>query len=503
MQKAEVILSLLSQKARNDENFVFRRLYRNLFNPDFYSYSYRQWCRLQGNSMARDSEKMSGFNTAMVDTIIQKMKSETYYPKSASHVRPNKGIKLPYFESPALEDHLVQEALRLMLEAIYEPGFLDTSHGFRPNRGCHTILYQIKTECKKANWVFQGEIESLFEQINSDILIYLLRKRIDDGRLLELIRRFLHAGLTKCKQGDCDYSGVPQCSGINCLLVNIYLHELDLFMQQTIDMYIDPKQTDSDDFRVCKPKERIQYFRYSDRFIVCVTGPKRIAESLRNQIQSFLKQHLALELNLEKSRISNLAHERVRFLGYDIKKTVCFSGKPQTRQNAKKKSYAETIQLLVPNEVIRKAVNPFCQNGKPVYHNARIHLPLPELIEQYNFEIRRLYRYYCLAADVSAKLNKFRYYHYYSLVKTISKKEKCSVKKILHRYGIDVKRKQGTGTKKLLGVRYRTKNGQEKLVTYFNDPLKKKERPDQTACDDLFNAEFGMDRFRCSNRKSS
>ena len=97
---------------------------------------------------------------------------------------------------------------------------------------------------------------------------------------------------------------------------------------------------------------------------------------------------------------------------------------------------------------------------------------------QYNAELRGLYNFYCLATDVSTKLGKFRFYHYYSLLKTVARKEKCSVAQVITRYGVDVKLKQKTGTRKLFGVMYQTNKG-DSTQTYFNEPLKKKDQPQQ------------------------
>ena len=120
----------------------------------------------------------------------------------------------------------------------------------------------------------------------------------------------------------------------------------------------------------------------------------------------------------------------------------------------------------------RGKLKPFTANGKAVHHNARVNLPLLDLITQYHAEIRGLYNYYCLATDVSTKIGKYRYYHYTSLKKTIARKEKCSVAQVISKYGVDVKRKQDTGTRKIVGTTYLTKEG-EKTITYFNEPLKK------------------------------
>lgn len=127
-------------------------------------------------------------------------------------------------------------------------------------------------------------------------------------------------------------------------------------------------------------------------------------------------------------------------------------------------------------------LKPFVQNGKSVHHNARINDPILDILNTYNSEIRGLYNYYCLATDVSKKLGKFRYYHYYSMVKTVARKEKSSVKKVIDKYGIAVEKRAGTGTRNVVGVQYETKEGTSTMV-YFNESLKKVDQP-RTDCMD-------------------
>ena len=148
------------------------------------------------------------------------------------------------------------------------------------------------------------------------------------------------------------------------------------------------------------------------------------------------------------------------------------------RQGVKKRAANGTIQLLVPADAVWDKLKPFVRNETAIHHNARVNAPLLDTLTLYNAEIRGLYNYYCLATDVSTKLGKFKYFHYYSLLKTVARKEKCSIARVLSKYGVDVKLKQKTGTRRLFGVKYSTKGG-EKTLTYFNESLKKKDNPVQ------------------------
>jgi hypothetical protein len=208
-----------------------------------------------------------------------------------------------------------------------------------------------------------------------------------------------------------------------------------------------------------------------------VIGSKGLSIRICDEIRNFLNAELQLELSAEKTLITNLANQSVSFLGYEIAKTRENTALTENTLGVKKRVANETIQLLVPTEVINEKLKPFVKNGKAVHHNARINDPILDILTQYNAEIRGLYNYYCLATDVSTKINKFRHYHYTSLQKTIARKEKCSIAQVIEKYGVNVKLKQGTGTRKLLGVTYQTKAG-TKTLTYFNEPIRKKDKPD-------------------------
>ena len=189
-----------------------------------------------------------------------------------------------------------------------------------------------------------------------------------------------------------------------------------------------------------------------------------------------MNDELHLELSPEKTKITNLSNANVRFLGYDISKSKENSKQVIDTIGRKKRSVNGTIQLLVPGQVIQDKLKPFRRRGKAYPYVARANLPIMDIINLYNAEIRGLYNYYCLATDVSKKLATFKFYHYYSMIKTIARKEKSTVRKVIGKYGIDVPRKVGTGTIRVVGIRYNTKTGQNTMI-YFNDSLKKVNKP--------------------------
>lgn len=513
MQKAEVILSLLSQKAAQNTAYVFDRLYRNLFNPDFYLLAYSNIHANEGNmTVGADAETIDGFNIDKVNMLIDQLKQETYRPNPVRRTYiPKKNGKLRPLGIPSFTDKLVQEVVRMLLQAIYEPVFKDSSHGFRPGRSCHTALLQVKTTCKGTNWVIEGDIQGFFDNINHAKLLELLARKIADGRLLNLIEKFLKAGYMEFRQVHHSLTGTPQGGIVSPILANIYLHELDVFMETLCSRFTtngtrrknavyqahnlarfqarkdgeyEKAETLLKQMRTMPARDpldpnyiKVKYCRYADDFIVMIIGSKQLAEQIREEIRAFLET-LSLVLSPEKTLITNLSDRRIRFLGYELAKTHEDTKLTENAQGVKKRAANGTIQLLVPADVVREKLKPFVRNGKAIHHNARVNAPLLDTLTLYNAEIRGLYNYYCLATDVSTKLGKFKFSHYYSLLKTVARKEKCSVAQVLTRYGVDVKLKQKSGTRKLIGVTYQTNKG-DKTLTYFDEPLRKKNQPQQ------------------------
>ena len=520
MQDANTILSILNQKSAKNKQYVFRRIYRNLLNPDFFMEAYRKMYAKPGNmTPGSDGKTIDGFKKSKVTELIAKLRNEQYYPTPVRRVyipKKNNSKKMRPLGIPTFEDKLVQEVIRKILAAIYEPIFLDTSHGFRPNRSCQTALYQIKSTCRGTKWVVEGDITGCFDNVDHDILLQLLSRKIHDGRFLELIRRFLKAGYFEFHQVKNSLSGVPQGGIISPILSNIYMHEFDVYMEELAKRLSRGKDKKRNpayrklEGRRCyclkkgwyeeaeellqkmrklpskeqmdKDYSRVKYVRYADDFVICVDGSKTMAEQIKDDVTSFLQNHLKLELNAEKTLVTNLKDNRVRFLGYELSASHDNTVVTKDCNGIKKRSVNETIQLLVPAEVINRHIRPFTEKGKAASFVPRVNLPVLDIINEYNSEIRGLYDYYSLATDVAVKLGKFRYYHYWSLLKTIAHKEKSTTTKVKAKYGIDVPRKVGTGTRKIIGVKYQTKSG-EHTMTYFNESLKKVDEPNTKLSD--------------------
>src|SRR6266581_2666378 len=185
-----------------------------------------------------DGVTLDGFSEKRVASIITRLKSGTYrfQPTRRVYIPKKAGKKRPLGISSG-DDKLVQEVVRMILERIYEPIFKETSHGFRPGHSPHTALIQISDQWQSIKWVIDMDIRDYFNTINHDLLMGFLAKKIDDNRFLRLIRAMLDAGYLEEWTYHATYSGVPQGSIVSPVLANIYLHELDLFMETLKDEF--------------------------------------------------------------------------------------------------------------------------------------------------------------------------------------------------------------------------------------------------------------------------
>jgi group II intron reverse transcriptase/maturase len=506
MQRAEVILTKLYEKSKKDKNYTYKRLYRNLYNPKFYLRAYRKIYNKPGNmTPGVDNKTIDGFRIRKIHTLIEQLKEEKYYPEPAKRIYISKknGKKRP-LGIPSFKDKLIQEVLRQILESIYEPWFSDYSHGFRTGKSCHTALKQIKDICSGSIWCIEGDIKGFFDNIDHKILISILKEKIKDNRIIELIRRFLKAGYIENGIKRNTITGSPQGSIISPILANIYLNELDKYLKKLIKEYTSGKNKRfSKEYRKLSTRryyslnkgnkqealhllkemrkipskdpydenfKRIKYIRYADDFVIFIIGNKQFANMIKEKVSIFLKRKLNIDLNEEKTITTHMKTGRVRFLGYDIKIGNANSYITKFKDGVKRRAVNGIIQLLVPNEIVRNKIKQYSFRNKPQENKSLINYPVLDILYQYNAEIRGLYNYYCLANNVSKRLYKFKYFHYQSLLKTIANKEKSNRKKVIRKYGIPVIRKTGTGTKNIIAVKYKTKKG-EKILTYFDDPI--------------------------------
>lgn len=462
-------------------------LSRLLENPILWKQAYANIHKNTGATTAGvDGSSLDGMSYERLAGLMAAVKSGTYRFKPARRVLiPKSNGKTRPLGIPTGDDKLVQEVVRMLLAKIYEPIFSDDSHGFRNGRSCHTALMQVKQKWTGMKWIVNMDIKGYFDNINHDVLIDVLAKRIDDKRFLKLIRSMLEAGYMENWKFHESFSGTPQGGVVSPILANIYLHELDEFMtkmkadfnrgnrraenrtykliSETIKRRmkrIDTLKAAGDEpgvqgmmrevnelyrqrenLRSVDPLDanyrRLVYIRYADDFLIGIIGKRDEAVSTMQQVASFLGDSLHLEIASEKSGVVH-ASDGVRFLGYDVRtytgnrvvKTVR-SGRHTTTR-----SVSERMQLHIPQEKLRK----FC-NGKgygvydtfsPMHRNSLIRLSEAEIVSTYNAEMRGLSNYYGLATNAKRDLNKLHGLWQGSLLKTLAAKRRSTVTKVAH-----------------------------------------------------------------------
>ena len=234
MRDPITVLKSLTEKSK-DESYKFQRLYRNLYNPEFYYLALKNIYANKGAmTPGADGITLDCFSEKRIARIIESLKNHSYQPKPArreyipkkSNPKKNRPLGIP-----SGDDKLIQEVVRMVLESIFEPTFSNRSHGFRPKRSCHTALRQIQNTFTGAHWFVEGDIEACFDSFDHHVLTDLLRRRIDDEAFIGLIWKFLKSGYMEQWTYHRTYCGTPQGSGISPIIANIYLNELDKFME--------------------------------------------------------------------------------------------------------------------------------------------------------------------------------------------------------------------------------------------------------------------------------
>ncbi len=233
MRNPENVLNSLREHSAQS-NYSYDRLYRILYNQDFLLMAYQNIYANKGNMTAGvDGQTIDAMSLDRIDKIINNLKEEKYHPNPARRTYiPKKNGKMRPLGIPSIDDKLVQEAMRMILEAVYDDSFEDTSHGFRPGKSCHTALRQIQNRFTRCKWFVEGDIKGFFDNIDHNVMIEILRKRIKDEKFLRLIRKFLNAGYMEDNAYHSTYSGAVQGGIISPILANIYLDQFDKYMKK-------------------------------------------------------------------------------------------------------------------------------------------------------------------------------------------------------------------------------------------------------------------------------
>lgn len=501
MRDAETVLNVIRDRSKRGLRLE-EDVYRQLFNPNLYLRAYSRIYKNDGAiTEGATSETADGMSVKKIDGIIEQLRYERWRWTPMRRVEiPKKNGKTRPLGIPTWSDKILQEVVRSILEAYYEPKFSDHSHGFRPRRGCHTALRTIQRTWLGTKWLIEGDVVGCFDNINHDVLVSILRESIGDNRFLRLIENLLKAGYMEDWRYNATLSGTPQGGIVSPLLSNIYLDRLDKFVEGTLipeytrgdERKDNPEYTrlyqrawllrrkgrhdeahelekqyqqmpsmmvDDPDYR------RLRYVRYADDFLLGFAGPVAEAREIKERLRRFLRDELQLELSEEKTLITHAQTEAAKFLGHEI-----VMQHEDSRHTDGRRSVNGVIALRVPKDFVREKCAPYMANGKPVHR--------PELTVEGDFTIvydyqsrfRGYAQFYQLASNL-AWLDKLRWVMGTSLLKTLAHKHKCSVCQIVRKYKRTLNLPQGP--RKCLVVTVQ-REGKEPLTTRFGGvPLKR------------------------------
>ena len=489
MKPTSEILERITKSSTEHKDGVFTRLYRYLLREDIYFAAYQKLYANRGAiTKGIDNDTADHFSQAYVNALVQELRDGPYRvkPVRREYIAKKNGKMRP-LGIPSFRDKLLQEAIRTILEAIYEPVFDNNSHGFRPYRSCHTALSQIKKDFTGIVWFIEGDITGCFDNIDHNVLIGILAKKIKDSKFLNLIRQFLKAGYVENWKYNKTYSGTPQGGICSPILANIYLNELDMKFREMKAKFDRPRSknewktpeyreidnemkkisywinhtTDREErgtlieqYKALKKRlntipchqqtnKKFTFVRYADDWLVGVCGTKAECEALKVEIADFLSNELHLELSEEKTHITHSSKD-ARFLGYNVSVRRCqkIKGfKMKSGKRRKSRTLHLKVALKIPHSekierfLFAKKIIIQTPDGrfKPVHRAALLNMSDSEIVEHYNAEARGLLNYYNLAVDYHT-LDYFCYLMEYSCLKTLACKHKSSVRKMIRLY---------------------------------------------------------------------
>jgi retron-type reverse transcriptase len=459
--------------AKRDPGKRFNHLWENLINPVWLAAAWEQIRRNHGSQTAGvDDTTAVDVDMSLIHKLAEELKTWRYRPQPARRVHiPKANGKTRPLGIPTIKDRIVQQALRMLLEPIFEADFLDCSHGFRQGRSTLTALRDVVRHYPNISWIIEGDINGCFDNIHHGKLLEQVGKRVADEKILSLIRLFLKAGYLEDWRYHRTYSGTPQGGIISPLLANIFLHQLDEFVEDELEAnrIQSKKQQNSRrnpeyqriyrqifglrkklrELKATKSAEgasdkesprliceelaewerqlkhtpyfdkdkkhpcKVKYVRYADDFVVMVAGIKEETEAARRRIKDKLSS-IGLSLSECKTQITHWSRP-VRFLGYEI------------RGEMRNRGVGIRAVLGIPQEKVQKAreaIEKVCS-----YHN----IPEADLIAQVSSMFRGWCNYYRYANSPQPVFGRLSKDAWWAFAHYLARKHRASIAATLRR----------------------------------------------------------------------
>lgn len=470
----------------NNSLYVNKDLYRIVISKPSLVAGYEMIKSNKGaTTPATGKESLDGFGKERLERLFSSLADESWQPRPARRVmipKPGKTSLRPLsIQGP--EEKIVQAALLLVLQAVYEPIFSDHSYGFRPNRGAHNALQDLEKKYDGLSFAIEGDIRGMYDYVNQHTLMKLISLKVDDSRLISLLWKFLRAGYMQANTNTFHATklGTPQGSIVSPLLANIYLHTLDIFIQQLMTQNVETskkirtpiakqyrrdiqalsrnifKMDDGPEREATKKKlkalkyknilcrtycdrhNRIYYHRYADDFIIGIAGSLEFANDIKEKVRLKLEE-LDLELNLQKTKITNLKKDKARFLGYDIsistaKKITKIHAKGKTPFLKGTTGGLVCVEAPIRDIITKLSLKSFCtMDGYPTPKKIWTIMPDYQIVDSYNATFAGILQYYS-GASHRHRLSRLKYIFKFSCAMTLAAKHRSSINKVFKKHG--------------------------------------------------------------------
>lgn len=468
-------LERLEKEIREKRSVGITGLTDIMADPNFLAAVYRMHKSKPGMmTPGVDGVTLDGISDEWFKETSQTFRSGRFQFKPAKRVAiPKAKGGIRYLGIPTLRDRIVQGGMKTLLELIFEPTFAESSHGYRPKRSCHTAINWIRTRMNHMSWFIEGDISKCFDNVSHQRLMRRLEDAIQDQPFMDLVYKALKAGYVEHPKGFVKTKvGTPQGGMLSPLLANIYLDQLDKWMEErskafdkgtrrranpeytrTIrggrvsrDKYIPPLMGSDESYK------RLKYVRYADDFLIGVSGSLADCRSIRDDLSEFLNNELGLDLNMGKTLITHARTESATFLGHRIHITdpSKYQRRYVEREGQKRLTWTTPRPMVdVPIQSLVKELTEqgYCKpGGRPTGCGRLLHESLSEIVKRYRLLEQGLLNYYHMATNYGRAAARIHYILKYSCALTIAKKmRRATLKKVFNKYGGPLTIKDDTG----------------------------------------------------------
>jgi len=427
-----------------------------------------------------------------IETISKQLKEGTFKWTDIRRKmisKPGKKKERP-LGIPNFDDRIVQEAIRIVLNILYEPIFQkkEMNHGFRPKRSTLTALLKLQRESKEMTSALEGDIKGAYDHVNHQKLIKILEKKISDKKFLKLIDKGLKQNIIFNEKRQANLVGTPQGGIVSPLLFNIYMHEFDDHITNKLAELADEinrrekridtgkltkearrftsriekavkkikilkikgnveeimrranrmRESKKQGLRIVSKKAnsktiRFAYSRYADDFVIMTNATLNELGKIKEYLTKWLYDELYLTVDQKKTLLIDLNQEKTKYLGFTIfrKKKRIF------RQRS-------TVELIIgiDHERVKNRLEAgriINQEHEPRSNLIYIQLQPHEIVTKYRQRVEELFNYYYTALTYPTELNFYYYAYKFSCLKTLARRMKKSIKQITLTYGEDIR----------------------------------------------------------------